>query len=63
MKKMALTISGVIHSFAGNPEMPQLWYLRDELHLIGTKFDCGEGLCETYTVPVDGEAVRSCILR
>ncbi len=61
MKKIAFTVNGVAHSFAGNPEMPLLWYLRDEIHLTGTKFGCGRGLCGACTVHIDGEAVRSCI--
>lgn len=61
MKKMTFTVNGVARSFAGNAEMPLLWYLRDELHLYGTKFGCGQGLCGACTVHVDGEAVRSCV--
>ncbi|MGD0885651.1 MAG: (2Fe-2S)-binding protein [Thermodesulfovibrionales bacterium] len=59
MKKF--TVNGATRSFAGDPEMPLLWYLRDELRLTGTKFGCGEGLCGACTVHVDGEAVRSCL--
>ncbi len=44
-----LKINGVEHSFAGEPEMPLLWYLRDELGLTGTKFGCGVGLCGACT--------------
>jgi isoquinoline 1-oxidoreductase alpha subunit len=61
MKKITLTINNVSHVFTGNPEMPLLWYLRDELHLTGTKYGCGEGLCGACTVHVNGKAVRSCI--
>jgi isoquinoline 1-oxidoreductase alpha subunit len=61
MKKMTFTVNGVPRAFTGNPEMPLLWYLRDELHLTGTKFGCGKGLCGACTVHIDGEAVRSCI--
>jgi isoquinoline 1-oxidoreductase alpha subunit len=61
MKKIAFTVNGVNRSFAGSSEMPLLWYLRDELHLTGTKFGCGKGLCGACTVHIDGEAVRSCI--
>ena len=28
-------------AFDGDPSMPLLWYLRDELGLTGTKFGCG----------------------
>ncbi len=61
MKKITFTVNGVAHTFAGNPEMALLWYLRDELHLTGTKFGCGRGLCGACTIHIDGEAVRSCI--
>ena len=37
-----------------------LWVLRAELGLTGTKFGCGESLCGSCTVVVDGEAIRSC---
>jgi isoquinoline 1-oxidoreductase alpha subunit len=61
MKKIVFKVNGVPRSFTGNPEMPLLWYIRDKLHLSGTKFGCGEGLCGACTVHIDGEAVRSCI--
>ena len=41
--------------------MPLLWYLRDELLLTGTKISCGEGVCGTCTVHINGEAVSSCV--
>jgi aerobic-type carbon monoxide dehydrogenase small subunit (CoxS/CutS family) len=39
-----------------------LWVLRGDLGLTGTKFGCGEGVCGSCTVAVDGEAMRSCQL-
>jgi isoquinoline 1-oxidoreductase alpha subunit len=41
-------------------DTPLLWVLRDELHLKGTKFGCGFGLCGACTVHLDGQAVRAC---
>ncbi|WP_043365985.1 (2Fe-2S)-binding protein [Belnapia sp. F-4-1] len=55
-----LTINGTERRFEGDPEMPLLWFLRDELGLTGTKFGCGQALCGACTVHVDGNAVRAC---
>ena len=38
-----------------------LWFLRDDLRLIGTRFGCGAGICGACTVLVDGQPRRSCI--
>ena len=57
---VTFTVNGSSRTFNGEPDMPLLWYLRDELGLTGTKFGCGAGLCGSCTVHVDGKAVRSC---
>lgn len=41
-------------------ERTLLWVLRGDLEATGTKYGCGEGICGSCTVVVDGEAVRSC---
>ena len=56
-----LRVNGQERAFEGDPTMPLLWFLRDELGLTGTKFGCGAALCGNCTVHVDGVAVRSCI--
>ena len=56
-----LRVNGVERTFEGDAAMPLLWYLRDELGLIGTKFGCGIAACGACTVHVDGEAQRACV--
>jgi isoquinoline 1-oxidoreductase alpha subunit len=60
---MQLKVNGTARAYDGDPEMPLLWYLRDLLNLKGTKYGCGQGLCGSCTVHVDGKAVRSCSTR
>ncbi len=55
-----LRINGEARRYDGDPSMPLLWYLRDELGLTGTKFGCGVAACGACTVHLEGEAVRAC---
>ncbi|MEJ1156761.1 (2Fe-2S)-binding protein [Prosthecomicrobium sp. N25] len=55
-----ITVNGRDHDFSGDPAMPLLWYLRDELGLTGTKYGCGIAVCGACAVHVGGMAVRSC---
>jgi len=59
---ITLTVNGKQQRYAGDPDMPLLWVLRDELNLKGTKFGCGMGLCGACTVHINGEPVRSCVM-
>ena len=56
-----LTVNGEQHEVDVDPDMPLLWVLRDELHLTGTKYGCGAGLCGSCMVHVDGGTVFSCL--
>ena len=55
-----LTVNGKMRAYDGDPEMPLLWYVRDDLRLTGTRFGCGAGLCGACTVHVNGQAARAC---
>ncbi len=57
---LTLRVNGQQYSYDGDPAVPLLWVLRDELGLTGTKFGCGAALCGACTVHLDGAAVRSC---
>lgn len=59
---MKLTINGQTFDYAGDPDMPLLWYLRDEAGFKGVKFGCGIAQCGACTVHMNGRATRSCVL-
>ena len=58
---ITFTVNGKSHTITTDPERPLLEVLREELHLTGTKYGCGEGQCRACTVLLDGEAVASCL--
>jgi aerobic-type carbon monoxide dehydrogenase small subunit (CoxS/CutS family) len=45
---------------APNADRNLLSFLRFDLGLTGTKYGCGEGLCGSCTVLVDGQPLRTC---
>lgn len=59
---MKITINGKTQEYDGDPAMPLLWYIRDDLKMTGTKYGCGMALCGACTVHLDGQATRSCQL-
>ncbi|OJH37829.1 (2Fe-2S)-binding protein [Cystobacter ferrugineus] len=56
-----LKLNGTERELEVDPEMPLLWALRDVLGLTGTKYGCGQALCGSCVVHLDGEAVRACV--
>ncbi|HYS05732.1 MAG TPA: (2Fe-2S)-binding protein [Candidatus Dormibacteraeota bacterium] len=60
MAAFTLTINGRKRRVDADPEMPLLWVLRDLLHMTGTKYGCGAGVCGACTVHENNVAVRSC---
>lgn len=62
MASFKLTINGKQQQVDVDADTPLLWVLRDNLHLVGTKYGCGMAQCGACTVHMNGAAVRSCIL-
>jgi isoquinoline 1-oxidoreductase subunit alpha len=58
---ITVRVNGEERRFEGDPSMPLLWYLRDELGLTGTKYGCGIAQCGACTVHVEGQATRACL--
>lgn len=56
-----LSINGVKKTHDGDPAMPLLWFIRDEVGLTGTKFGCGIAQCGACTVHLDGNPIRACV--
>ncbi len=59
-EEIRFTLNGERRTITVEGDRPLLWVIRQDLGLTGTKYGCGEGLCGTCTVLVNGEAVRSC---
>ena len=62
---MAITqfkVDGKSVKIDGDPAMPLLYALRDDLNLKNPKFGCGLAQCGACTVHLDGAAVRSCVV-
>ena len=58
---VTLTVNGIERTITTHPARPLLDVLREELHLTGAKYGCGEGRCGACTVLMDGRLTFSCI--
>lgn len=59
---MTLIVNGKERSIATDPQRSLLDVLREDLHVTGPKYGCGEGQCGACTVLMEGRPVRSCVL-
>lgn len=57
---IAVTVNGEGFLHTGDSKLPLLWYLRDVLHLTGTKYACDDGSCGACTVLVNDKPQRAC---
>jgi nicotinate dehydrogenase subunit A len=63
MARISLKVNGKSRTVEADPSTPLLYVLRDNLELHGPRFGCGLGQCGACTVLVDGNSVRSCMMR
>ena len=60
-KTITFSVNGQSHTITTDPERSLLDVLREELHLTGAKYGCGEGQCRACTVLADGKSIAACI--
>src|SRR5215469_3703304 len=58
---VSFVLNGKRQTVVTDPDRSLLEVLREDLHLTGAKFGCGEGQCRACTVLVGGECVPSCL--
>jgi aerobic-type carbon monoxide dehydrogenase small subunit (CoxS/CutS family) len=62
MRELSFTLNGRPCRTSAPAHWTVIDLLRDGLALTGTKYGCGEGVCGTCTVLLDGEPVRACLV-
>ena len=60
-KPAAFKVNGREYDLAVRPNATLLEVLREDLQLHGAKEGCGEGVCGSCTVLIDGAPVRACL--
>lgn len=58
---LQIEVNGVAQSVSVEPRVTLLDFLREHLHLMGTKKGCDHGQCGACTVHVDGKRIVSCL--
>jgi xanthine dehydrogenase YagT iron-sulfur-binding subunit len=58
---MSITVNGSAALLPSDARVSLLDFLREHLHLYGTKKGCNQGACGACTVLVDGERILSCL--
>ncbi len=58
---VTFTLNGKSQTVSTDPERTLLAVLREDLHLTGAKYGCGEGQCRACTVLLNDEPTPSCL--
>jgi len=61
MRRLVLSVNGSDHEVSVLPSDTLLDVLHDELGMADVRYGCGEGVCGTCTVLLDGEPVNGCL--
>ncbi len=59
--RFSILVNGTRRTVEEEADTPLLWVLRDDLHLVGTKFGCGIAACGACTVHLNGVPARACV--
>jgi carbon-monoxide dehydrogenase small subunit len=60
VRRVALTVNGVRHEAEVEPRQLLVYFLREQLGLIGTNVGCDTTTCGACTVLLDGRSVKAC---
>jgi carbon-monoxide dehydrogenase small subunit len=60
MRRVGVTVNGVLHEAEVEPRQLLVYFLREQLGLTGTNVGCDTSSCGACTVMFDGESVKSC---
>ena len=60
MRRIAITVNGTRREAVVEPRQLLVYFLRENLGLVGTVVGCDTSSCGACTVLLDGESVKSC---
>lgn len=60
VKRIQVTVDGVVHEHEVEPRLLLVHYLREVLNKTGTVVGCNTSNCGACTILMDGESVKSC---
>jgi carbon-monoxide dehydrogenase small subunit len=62
VRRVAVTVNGVRREADAEPRQLLVYFLREQLGLMGTNVGCDTTTCGACTVLLDGKSVKSCAL-